>query len=231
MATPPEPRKERPNPRLGEAEFTARQLSLILLLVAIGCAVAVPAVWASSQGPLAREMAIHIALMSCAAPISAAVVYVIVPTPPLRPAWLWVTTILQLVLLWSLHVPNVHHATMASGPVRALSLAALFLGAMGFWLCLLWRGSSSAPWQEILALLLTAKLACLLAALLVFAPREIFADAHHSRGGMVDQQAAGLLMLIACPLTYFVPAIFLAARLLSSAGSLARAPTLLARPT
>jgi putative membrane protein len=157
-------------------------------------------------------MAVHVALMAVAAPIAALGVFLVRKTPAASRSWLWPATLAQLVLLWALHAPLLHQVVMASAFLHALALAALFLVATGFWLCLLCR-PNSPPWQEILALILTAKLACLLAVLLIFAPREIYAEAHHGTAGIADQQTAGLLMLAACPISYLVPAIMLVARL------------------
>ena len=63
-------------------------------------------------------------------------------------------------------------------------------------------------WHGVLGLLVTGKLSCLLAALLVFAPRPLYPH-RPSRSAMslADQQLAGLLMLTACPLSYVVAGI------------------------
>jgi putative membrane protein len=70
----------------------------------------------------------------------------------------------------------------------------------------------------LFALLVSGKLFCLLAVLLVFAPR-FFYGAHgtHSHGGMpvdqlADQHLAGLLMLVVCPLSYVAAAVAIAAQ-------------------
>ena len=174
--------------------------------------------WPPQLGPLATEMAIHIGLMSFLAPIVAALcVYALRRTHARGAGWLWIATVSQIALLWALHIPNVHHAVMMSAPLRALALGSLFLVAVGFWFRLLDR-RASPPWQEVLALLITAKLACLLAVLLVFAPREIY-PGMEPVDGLRDQQMAGLLMLIACPLSYLVPGILLATQLIPSAAS------------
>ena len=73
-------------------------------------------------------------------------------------------------------------------------------------------------WQAILALLVTGKLACLLGALLVFAPRPIYAGPHHGFD-LADQQMAGLLMLAACPMSYVLAGIVIAVETLFAAGN------------
>ena len=65
-------------------------------------------------------------------------------------------------------------------------------------------------WHAIPALLLTGKLVCLLAVLLVFAPRALYGTAHaHGVSALDDQHLAGLLMIAACPLSYLVAAIMI----------------------
>jgi putative membrane protein len=100
--------------------------------------------------------------------------------------------------------------------------AALFLAALLFWLALL-TISAASRWQTIPALLLTGKLACLLAALLIFAPRTLYVSAGHlahaaehfsALRALDDQQLAGLLMITACPLSYLVAAVIITVQLI-----------------
>lgn len=70
-----------------------------------------------------------------------------------------------------------------------------------------------------MALLLTGKLACLLGALLIFAPRELYRL--HGLPSLEDQQLAGLLMITACPLSYVVAGVAMAAQAI---GDLERGP-------
>jgi putative membrane protein len=71
----------------------------------------------------------------------------------------------------------------------------------------------------VLALLLTGKLTCLLAVLLVFAPRALYPHA-----ALADQQFAGLLMLAACPLSYLGAALVITLRIVGVSGAAAPAP-------
>jgi putative membrane protein len=70
----------------------------------------------------------------------------------------------------------------------------------------------------MLALIVSGKFACLLGVLLIFAPRPLF-EPHAAHVGqathtalMADQHLAGLLMIAACPLSYVLTAVILAAR-------------------
>jgi putative membrane protein len=152
--------------------------------------------------------------MSVAAPLAAILVDRSGLVRPPGSRWLWAATVAQLLLLWAFHAPAAHRAMMDSAWLRSGLLAALFLSAVAFWLCLVSR-RAGPPWQEILALLVTGKLACLLAALLVFAPRPLYAVGHHAYLDLADQQLAGLLMLAACPLSYILSGVVLAAQMLT----------------
>jgi putative membrane protein len=82
-------------------------------------------------------------------------------------------------------------------------------------------------------LLVTGKLFCLLGALLVFAPRSLYLlqnghEAHFGPITIEDQQLAGLLMLLACPLSYLLAGVVIASRAifaLDAASSLAPSTT------
>jgi len=183
-------------------------------------AVAVPAasllaLTAPSFGPLSLHMTVHIACMNVVAPL-VALTLSRVEAAALRvwstPLLLWLATVLQLAILWAAHSPYVHHAQQAA-PVAAIALhAVLFCVALVFWLSIL--GSSAHPWQAMLALLVSGKFACLLGALLTFAPRPLFTThaGHHGDAAalLADQHLAGLLMIAACPLSYVLTAVVLA---------------------
>jgi putative membrane protein len=107
----------------------------------------------------------------------------------------------------------------ASRPATHLLMqASLATVALWFWLEILSDGGVRR-WRALLALLLTGKLFCLLGVLLVFAPRLLYpADAvAHGQplpdfaGALADQHLAGLLMLLACPLTYVAAGVVIAA--------------------
>ena len=118
-------------------------------------------------GPLSRHMAVHIALMNVAAPICAAVLWLAWPAArkPAGGAVLWTATIGQMVLLWVWHAPATHAAAMPSLMAQMLWHSSLLLSALLFWRALV--PASGAGWQSIFALLVTGKLVCLLAVLLV----------------------------------------------------------------
>jgi putative membrane protein len=176
---------------------------------------------AHDLGPRSLQMALHIAAMSVAAPLAAALVSKRLPAWVGRYRTLWLSTVVQLALLWAWHAPSVQSATAGAHGSHAAAHAALFVSAFVFWGAII-RLPEARRWQAIAALLLTGKLACLLSALLIFSPRALYPGPHGA--DLYDQQLAGLLMITACPLSYLVAAVVLATQLVNR---LAQAP----RPT
>lgn len=165
--------------------------------------------YAAYAGHLARHMITHIALMSLVAPLLAMWLGERVPAAMRRSLW-WATTTQALVILaW--HAPPVMHASMATGLVAVLWNGALLVLATWFWSAVL-SGAQSRAWSSCFALLVTGKLFCLVALLLVFAPRSLYGG---DPTALADQQLAGLLMISLCPLTYVLAAIWLIARWLN----------------
>lgn len=161
-------------------------------------------------GPMSRHMLLHIAVMNLLAPLVA------VHLPPIR--WLagagalFTIAAVQFGALALLHTPHGMHMAAAGSGAAVLTVLALL--AIGFWHCVL-RQPPPAHWRSMLALLLTGKLFCMLGVLLLFAPRSMYG---HGAGAIADQQMAGLLMLIACPLTYTAAAVWLCIRWLDVIG-------------
>jgi putative membrane protein len=129
-------------------------------------------------------------------------------------------TMAQLGGLWIWHAPPLLGRAFASDLLLLLMHSTLFLGALLFW-WLVFRFEGNHSWKPVLALLVTSKFYCLLAVLFVFAPRALYGElaGHHTSIGvpaltvsLADQQLAGLIMLAACPATYIVAGIAVAAR-------------------
>lgn len=175
-------------------------------------------------GSHSRHMALHIASMNVVAPLLAALVVNRGSALTTRPAVLWIATAVQIVLLWAWHAPVVYDFAMKSHAAQLAMHGLLFVAALLFWLALL-TVCKPARWQTVPALLLTGKLACLLAALLIFAPRTLYDAAAHlahsaerlsGLGNLDDQHLAGLLMITACPLSYLVAAVMIAVQLVNT---------------
>jgi putative membrane protein len=209
-------------PELGGAALSA-VLGACAVMVAGGAALPV-----LQLGPTSGHMALHIALMNVAAPFAA--IGLACRRVNRRPGvgWkaLWLATLMQMGLLWMSHSPPIHHAAHSSITAFATLHAALFLSAVAFWAGIV---ASPLRWQAMLALLVSGKLACLLGALLIFSPRVLLVASHahgnHAAPGpspLDDQHLAGLLMIAACPLSYVLAAIVLAAHTMTT---LERVPT------
>ena len=136
--------------------------------------------------------------------------------PDAKPSWMWIATAAQIAALWISHAPPVQAAALAYPGIQFVVHALLMVAALSFWVLLL-SLRDTRRWHAIPALLLTGKLVCLLAALLVFAPRALYGTGH-AHGppvdGLDDQRLAGLLMIAACPLSYLVAATVITVQLL-----------------
>jgi putative membrane protein len=183
-------------------------------------------------GPLSGHMARHIALMNVLAPLVAVLLLRNGESGIGRrvgpPWWLWPACALQLLLLWAWHAPPAQGWGMASATAHLAMHGSLFAAAVLFWTAVL-NVSAIARWQSIVALLVTGKLVCLLGALLILAPRLLYSaaagpHAHHMSHGvagdltLADQHFAGLLMIAACPLSYLVAGVVLAAQTMVELG-------------
>jgi putative membrane protein len=175
-------------------------------------------------GPLAGQMALHIALMNVVAPMTAVLLTRQVGLG--RASTLWVVAAIQIAVLWAWHAPALQRYAMGSHAVQAVMHASLL--AIGF---LFWRGlvrlAPGSRWHAIAVLLLTGKFACLLAVLLIFAPRLLYdfpAHASSAVAALADQQLAGLLMAAACPLSYVVAGMIVAIQAIGELGSMAGTP-------
>ncbi|KUO56417.1 MAG: hypothetical protein APF80_13655 [Alphaproteobacteria bacterium BRH_c36] len=160
----------------------------------------------------------HIALMNLVAPLAALALIRGKWVPTALPfAALAAATALQLLLLWGWHAPPVLTASLERPIIHFLASATLSISALWFWLAV-FTISGARRWEAIAALLITGKLFCLLGALLIFAPRTLYVCAATSicapgvPASLDDQQMAGVLMVVACPLTYVTAGVIIAAR-------------------
>jgi putative membrane protein len=172
--------------------------------------------------PLARHMAAHILLMNAVAPALALMVRAIAPGGASvlasgRSGSLVIAALAQAALLWAWHAPAALAATVTVPGMHLFMQLSLFVAALWFWLEI-FSDRGAFRWRALLALLLTGKMFCLLGMLLVFAPRALYpvhGSAHGVAGtvsALADQHLAGLLMLIACPLTYVLAGVVIASQ-------------------
>ncbi len=160
-----------------------------------------------SLGPLSSHMAVHIVLMNVVAPGFA--IALGKRLPPLNGVAFWSIATLQIGALWFWHLPTVQVTATTSAGGALFMHGSLFGVALLFWSGVL-QMRGPGRWQAILGLIITGKLSCLLAALLIFSPRFLYAGHHHA-ASIEDQQLAGLLMITACPVSYVLAGIMIAA--------------------
>lgn len=143
----------------------------------------------------------HVLLIAAVAPLLAlAVPLRRMPSPPLA-----ALVGLQTIILWVWHMPAPYGWALASVPAYWLMQASLLVSA---WL--LWRAifvSTAQPGPALFALVATIGQMGLLAALIVFAPRPLYAvhfasTAAWGMNPLADQQLAGLLMWVPASLPY-----------------------------
>lgn len=137
--------------------------------------------------------------------------------------FLGVAVVLQIVLLWGWHLPaGLAFAAETPSALLAMHLS-LFAASILFWSAVV-DAAGTRAWGALSALLVTAKLSCLLGALLTFAPRPLYAGYVASSGvqpgasaleALEDQHLAGLLMLTAYTFSYIGAAVVIVARWLS----------------
>lgn len=163
-------------------------------------------------GHLSQHMSLHIVLMNLVVPcfVAAAHGHIGLSGSPIWRSWP-AATAAQLVLLWGWHAPPVLAAAMANPPLMGLMHLSLVLAAAWFWTAI-FSVPATGRWRAVFALLVTGKLFCLLGVLLVFAPRQIYSGMTHMAGGLDDQHLAGLIMVVACPLTYVLAGVIITAR-------------------
>ena len=165
-----------------------------------------------SSGPLTELMLQHMLLMNLIVPGS---IHALRPVIPATASRSWpLATATQLVLLWGWHLPPALEAATSSPMIMLAMIISLTAGAAWFWLAI-YATPADEHWRSIFALLVTGKFFCLLGALLVFAPRSLFSAAADSHivlvsESLADQQMAGLVMLVVCPLIYITAGVLMA---------------------
>ncbi|MCD7058664.1 cytochrome c oxidase assembly protein [Pelagibacterium xiamenense] len=164
-------------------------------------------------GHLSQHMALHIVLMNFLVPLGIGAARGTFDFPIWR-SWPLATAV-QLLLLWGWHAPPVLAAAMHAPALMILMHVSLVLAAAWFWAAV-FSVPQEGGWRAIFALLISGKLFCLLGILLVFAPRQVYAGMTHTaldiEAALADQHLAGLIMVVACPLSYVLAGVVIAAR-------------------
>lgn len=186
--------------------------SAVLLLLAV--------FYVAASGALSRHMILHIALMTGLAPLIVHLFLKRTPAraPVTRGSNLLTATALQLLLFFIWHSPRGMSMAMESLVGQVVMQASLLAAAIWFWYCIMTYPRGNV-WPAAVSLLVTGKLFCLVAIVLVFAPGLFSGVGHmagHGAASLADQQLAGLLMIAACPIAYMMTALALIARWMRS---------------
>lgn len=126
-------------------------------------------------------------------------------------------TVLHALAMWLWHTPTPYQAALASVGVYWLMELSLLGSAYLWWLRVL--APRTAPGAAVLSLLATMAQMGLLGAVLVFAPRPLFAahfgtTATYGMTAVDDQQLAGLVMWVPAMLPYFAVTLTMCAHML-----------------
>lgn len=187
------------------------------LTVSMATGLTLLAVGQLSLGPLSGHMSSHIVLMNLAAPMLALSLASAGVTASPRPVHLALATGIQIAVLWSWHMPDLLQWAHSDNASHLSMMLMLFASALWYWMSILAQPAQDR-WRAVLSLLITGKLFCILGILLTFSPALLYPSVHAGHGvhgsfaGIADQQLAGLLMLAACPATYVLAGVVLAAR-------------------
>jgi len=190
---------------LAAMELAALAVLALLALCYVGIA-----------GAFSRHMIVHIALMTVAAPVLASLFLKLrySSAKPASVSTLFAAITLQAALLFAWHSPPGIGLAMEGHAGALLMQATLLFSALWFWLTI-FNQTGEYLWRAVIALLLTGKLFCLIAVLLIFAPRVLYGMTAANMPmaiELADQQLAGLLMVTVCPITYVLAAIVLISR-------------------
>jgi len=185
--------------------FAFMELAALAVLVLLGFC------YVENAGVFSRHMIIHIALMTVAAPVLASLLLKL-SAKSASVSTLFAAVTLQAALLLAWHSPLGIGLAMKGHAGTLLMQATLFFSALWFWLTV-FNQTGEHLWRAVIALLLTGKLFCLIAVLLIFAPRVLYGmTAINMPIELADQQLAGLLMVTVCPITYVLAAVVLISR-------------------
>jgi len=183
--------------------FAFMELAALAVLVLLGFC------YVENAGVFSRHMIIHIALMTVAAPVLASLLLKL-SAKSASVSTLFAAVTLQAALLFAWHSPLGVGLAMKGHAGTLLMQATLFFSALWFWLTV-FNQTGEHLWRAVIALLLTGKLFCLIAVLLIFAPRVLYGMTAMPIE-LADQQLAGLLMVTVCPITYVLAAVVLISR-------------------
>ena len=174
-------------------------------------------------GPFSVHMTMHMGVVAIAAPLIATGLAghrfdPVRSAPALFPPVL--AAMVELVVVWTWHVPTLHHASRESIAVLAVEQASFLATALWLWLSALGgapirRADRGA--EGLVAMLLTSMHMTLLGALLALPTRALYpghAGAAGAPADVPDQHIGGAIMLVFGAAAYLAGGLFLAAEML-----------------
>jgi putative membrane protein len=182
-------------------------------------ALLLPLGWALSGQGMSGHMASHMIAVAVAAPLLAFAL----SGSGADPARLWPRVVtpmammlVELVAVWSWHLPALRRVADASLMVTALEQASFLAAGLMLWSAVLQAANRVAG---VGALLLTSMHMTLLGALVGLAQRPLYPAAHHHGGAfgldaLADQQLGGVIMLLVGGFSYLVGGLALLAGVL-----------------
>lgn len=154
--------------------------------------------------PFSAHMAMHMAVVTLAAPLFALSLAGGRLDPVRRAPVLFAAipaSMLELIAVWSWHAPALHHAARTETWAFALEQGTFLLTGFVLWAAALCGGPEQRRSRAIggvIGLLLTAMHMTLLGALLTLTSRTLYG--HHHPGGLLsaeaDQQLGGAIMIL-----------------------------------
>ncbi|MBB3937137.1 cytochrome c oxidase assembly protein [Aureimonas phyllosphaerae] len=177
-----------------------------------------------AETSFAAHMILHMGLVAVAAPILAFGLTRSVPALGARisPRFAILAALAEFVLVWSWHAPALHDAARRETWVLVIEQASFLTAGLLVWTAAFGtaEGARGARAAGVAALLMTSMHMTLLGALLLFAPRPLYACGDLCSPLSIltpleDQQLGGVLMLIVGGSAYLVGGLSLLARLLN----------------
>lgn len=167
---------------------------------------------AMASGSFAAHMILHVSVVAVAAPLIA-----IGLTPCRLPGGLLAplpASIIEFVVVWVWHTPLFHEAARLSFSALLAEQGSFAAAGLLLWLSALGGGPGRRA-AGVGALLLTSMHMVLLGTLLTLAPRPLYDHPEGHAALLVDQQAGGMIMLLAGALPYLAGGLYLVWRLIA----------------
>ncbi len=178
----------------------------------------------SARGSFAAHMALHMGLVVLAAPLLALGLARAFPglIAGLSPAAAIAASLVEFVAVWAWHAPALHDAARADASIFVLEQASFLAAGVLLWASAIGAAGDGRPAARaagVVALLVTSMHMTLLGALLLLAPRPLYACAEFCSPAAAltplgDQQLGGVLMLLVGGAAYLTGGLALLASIL-----------------